>query len=221
MKACNGRMAEVGGIYKPHVGAAGSAIFAFTDADILTSDKQLLDPFRSLDETVNAVTAKYVEPGEGWGPKDAPPLYSLTLEADDGGRRQAVDVDYRLVFSGTQVQRLMKSARDESRRFRRHNLPMPSYCSIFEPNDFVAWSSNRNRYVTKLWRIDAVQDLANLHSGWVLTEVDPSDYNPGALTPIVVGPTMNLPPASRCPAGAGYRERYADNAGVRRRRRRQ
>jgi hypothetical protein len=198
MKACNGRLAEVGGIYKPHVGAAGSAVFAFTDADILTSDKQLLDPFPSLDQAVNAVTAKYVEPSEGWrSDKDAPPLYSLTLEADDGGRRQPVDVNYALVFSGTQVQRLMKSARDESRRFRRHNLPMPSYCSIFEPNDFVSWSSDRNFYSSKAWRIDVVQDLANLNSGWVLTEVDPSDYNPGVLTPIVTGPTMNLPPAAQ------------------------
>ncbi|MCX5518441.1 phage tail protein [Kaistia defluvii] len=197
MKACNGRLAEVGGVYKPHVGAAGSAVFAFTDADILTSDKQSLEPFPSLDQAVNAVTAKYLEPGEGWVQKDAPPLYSLTLEADDGGRRQAVDVDYALVFSGTQVQRLMKSARDESRRFRRHNLPMPSYCSIFEPNDFVSWSSDRNRYANKLWRIDAVQDLPSLNSGWTLTEVDPSDYNPGALTPIVIAPTLNLPPASQ------------------------
>ncbi|WP_336799579.1 phage tail protein [Kaistia sp. MMO-174] len=197
MKACNGRLAEVGGIYKPHVGAAGSAIFAFTDGDILSTDKQTLEPFPSLDQAVNAVTAKYVEPGEGWVQKDAPPLYSLTLEADDGGRRQAVDVDYALVFSGTQVQRLMKAARDESRRFRRHNLPMPSYCSIFEPNDFVAWSSDRNRYSGKLWRIDAVQDLPNLNSGWTLTEVDPSDYNPGALTPIVIAPTLNLPPAAQ------------------------
>jgi len=198
MKACNGRLAEVGGIYKPHVGAAGSAIFAFTDADILTSDKQSLEPFPSLDQAVNAVTAKYTEPSEGWRPdKDAPPLYSLTLEADDGGRRQAVDVDYALVFSGTQVQRLMRAARDESRRFRRHNLPMPPYCSIYEPNDFVSWSSDRNRYANKLWRVDAVQDLPNLNSGWTLTEVDPSDYNPGALTPIVIAPTLNLPPASQ------------------------
>lgn len=197
MKACNGRLAEVGGIYKPHVGAAGSAIFAFTDADLLSTDKQSLEPFPSLDQAVNAVTAKYVEPGEGWVQKDAPPLYSLTLEADDGGRRQAVDVDYALVFSGTQVQRLMKAARDESRRFRRHNLPMPSYCSIYEPNDFVSWSSDRNRYSNKLWRIDAVQDLANLNSGWTVSEVDPSDYNPGALTPIVIAPTLNLPPAAQ------------------------
>lgn len=197
MKACNGRLAEVGGVYKPHVGAAGSAVFAFTDADILSTDKQTLDPFPSLDQAVNAVTAKYIEPGEGWVQKDAPPLYSLTLEADDGGRRQAVDVDYALVFSGTQVQRLMLAARNEARRFRRHNLPMPAYCSIFEPNDFVTWSSTRNGYVMKAWRVDAVQDLANLNSGWTLTEVDPSDYTPGALTPIVIAPTVNLPPAAQ------------------------
>ncbi|HEV7283737.1 MAG TPA: phage tail protein, partial [Kaistia sp.] len=199
MKACNGRLAEVGGVYKPHAGAPGTSVFAFTDDTILSTDPQTFEPFPSLAEVVNAVTGKYIEPGEGWSAKDAPPLYSITLEAADDGRRQVADVTYGLVTSGTQVQRLMKSALAEARRFRQHALPMPPDAFLIEPNDFVSWTSARNGYVTKLFRVDAVQDLGNLNVGFNLTEVDPADYLwiPGTdEKPIVTAPTEVVrPPA--------------------------
>jgi hypothetical protein len=199
MKACNGRLAEVGGVYKPHAGAPGTSVFAFTDETILSTDPQTFEPFPSLAEVVNAVTGKYIEPGDGWSAKDAPPLYSITLEAADDGRRQVADVTYGLVTSGTQVQRLMKSALAEARRFRQHALPMPPDAFLIEPNDFVSWTSARNGYVTKLFRVDAVQDLGSLNVGFNLTEVDPADYLwiPGDdEKPIVTAPTEVVrPPA--------------------------
>lgn len=199
MKSCNGRMAEIGGIYKPRAGAPGTSIFHFTDDDILSTDPQTLEPFPSLAAVINAVTAKYVEPREGWAVKDAPPLYSPALELQDDGRRQVAAVTYGMVSSGTQTQRLMKSARDEVRRFRQHAIPMPPDAFLLEPNDFASWTSKRNGYVTKLFRIDAVQDLANLNIGLNLTEVDPSDYSwlPSVdERPIVSGPTAIVrPPA--------------------------
>ena len=199
MKGCNGRLAEVGGVYKPHVGAPSTSVFSFTDETILSTDPQTFEPFPSLAEVVNAVTGKYIEPAEGWSTKDAPPLYSITLEAADDGRRQVADVTYGLVTSGTQVQRLMKSALAEARRFRQHALPMPPDAFLIEPNDFVSWTSARNGYVTKLFRVDAVQDLGSLNVGFNLTEVDPADYLwiPGTdEKPIVTAPTEVVrPPA--------------------------
>lgn len=199
LKSCNGRLAEIGGMYKPHVGAAGPSVFHITDDDILSTDPQQLDPWQGLGEVVNAVTATYSEPAEGWKVKDAPPLYSLALEAEDDGRRQAVGIDYRLVNSGMQAQRLMKLARDEARRFRRHSLPLPPGCYPLEPNVFISWTSTRNRYVNKLFRIDAAQDQANLNLGVNLTEVDAADggWIPGVdEKPIVSGPTVVVrPPA--------------------------
>lgn len=199
MKSCNGRLAEVGGVYKPHAGAPGTSVFAFTDDDILSTDPQTFEPFPSLAEVINAVTGKYIEPGEGWNAKDAPPLYSVLLEQQDDGRRQVADVSYGLVTSGTQVQRLMKSALAEARRFRQHALPMPPDAFLLEPNDFVSWTSVRNGYVTKLFRVDAVQDLGNLNVGLNLTEVDPADYLwiPGTdERPIITAPTEIVrPPA--------------------------
>lgn len=198
--ACNGRMGEVGGVYKPHVGAATSAVFSITDDDILSTEPQTFEPFKNLAEQVNAVTAKYIEPGEGWQAKDAPPLYNSALETEDGGRRQIADVPYDFVTSGTQVQRLMKAALNEHRRERSHTLPLAPDAFVLEPTvDFISWSSIRNGYSNKLFRVDAVQDQENLNLIVSLTEVDPSDYDWDEDTdeqPIIISPTpLVYPPA--------------------------
>ncbi|MFN6950991.1 MAG: phage tail protein [Albidovulum sp.] len=206
LKACNGRMGEVGGVYKPHVGAATAAVMSITDEDILSTEAQTFEPFKNLAEQVNAVTAKYIEPGEGWTAKDAPPLYNAGMEALDGGRRQIADVAYDFVTSGTTVQRLMKAALNEHRRERTHILPLPPDAFVLEPTvDFISWTSTRNGYVNKLFRVDAVQDQENLNLVVNLTEVDPSDYDWDETTderPIVISPTPLVYPPSQGIAGA-------------------
>lgn len=177
LKSCNGKLAEIGGSYKIRAGAAGSAVFSFTDGDILSTEQQTFDPFPSLGQTVNAVTAKYVSPADGFTPKDAPPLYDSALEAADGGRRQAVDVNYSFVTSGEQVQRLMKSARNEQRAFRHHALPMPPDAFVLEPLDVISWTSTRNGYVSKLFDIISADDLPNLNMGLAIREIDPNAYD--------------------------------------------
>jgi hypothetical protein len=76
---------------------------------------------------------------------------------------------------------------------------MPPDAFLLEPNDFVSWTSARNGYTTKLFRIDAVQDLGNLNVGMNLTEVDTADYLwiPGEdERPIITAPTDVIrPPA--------------------------
>ena len=177
LKGCNGKIAEIGGTYKVRCGAAGAAVFSFTDADVLSTEQQQFEPFPSLGQTVNAVTAKYISPAEAWSAKDAPPLYSAELEAQDGGRRQVADVNYSFVTSGTHVQRLMKAERDEQRAMRRHNLPMPPDAFVLEPLDVVSWTSTRNGYDAKLFEIVSAEDLANLNMGLSLKEVDPNAYD--------------------------------------------
>lgn len=176
-KADNGKLAEIGGVYKVRVGAAGAAVFSFTDADILSTEQQTFDPFPSLGQTVNAITAKYISPADGWTPKDAPPLYDATLEVADGGRRQAADINYSFVSSGTQVQRLMRGARNEHRAMRQHALPMPPDAFVLEPLDIVSWTSTRNGYIAKLFDIFSAEDLPNLNMGIAVREVDPNAYD--------------------------------------------
>ncbi|PRD42185.1 phage tail protein [Phyllobacterium phragmitis] len=195
LTACNGRLAEIGGVYKLSVGAANAAVVAFDDEMLESTDPQLLDPFPSIEATINGIAATYPEPEEGYAPKDAPARYDADLEAADGDRRLAADVSYDLVPYKEQVQRLMLSALHEARRFRKHTVVAGPWAWILEPNDIVAWTSERNGYISKLFRVDAVTDQADLNIGLVLVEVDPADYDwnpdtdyiPVPVNPVVVG----------------------------------
>jgi hypothetical protein len=200
LRTCNGRLGEIGGVYKPHVGAAGVAVLSITDADIRTDEQQTFEPFFGLQDIVNSVNAKYVEPGEGWTAKDAPALIRTDLEAIDGGRRQPVDVQLDYVTSGTQVQRLMKAALNDYRRERRHALPLAPEAWRLEPCvDFISWTSERNGYTNKLFSVEAATDMDNFLVGVQLKEVDPSDYDWDETTdesPIIISPTpLVYPPA--------------------------
>ena len=87
LTACQGKLSEIGGVYKMHCGAPGSADFTFTDDDILSTEEQSFTPFFGLADSVNGMTAKYPEPAEGWNSKVPPPIYRSDLEERDGNRR--------------------------------------------------------------------------------------------------------------------------------------
>lgn len=177
MTACQGRLSEIGGVYKMHAGAPGAPVVVFTDGDILSTEEQTFTPFFGLSETVNGISASHPEPAEGWNMKVAPPLLRTDLEARDGGRRLLSDIKFDAVPYAEQVQRLMKSALLEAQRARRHTYSMPPQFWLLEPGDIVGWSSARNGYIDKLFRVDGVVDKANADVILDLTEVDPSDYN--------------------------------------------
>jgi hypothetical protein len=207
LKGCNGKIAEIGGRYKIRVGAAGAAVFSFTDADILTTDKQTFDPFPSLGKIVNAVTAKYVSPADGWNEKDAAPLYDASLEAADGGRRQSVDIEYGFVHSGTQVQRLMRAERNDQRAWRAHALPLGPEAFVLEPLDVASWTSARNGYTTKSFDIRQVDDLPNLNQALGIKELDPSAYNWNPAEheiPVVSSPAVVVRPAPQAIIGPTF-----------------
>lgn len=177
LKGCAGRMAEIGGIYKILCGVPASSVFSFTDRDIIITRDQGFDPYPVLEQTHNAIRATYVEPGIGWATKDAPPRYSDDLEAEDQGRHLAIDVSYEMVYSGTQVQRLMKAAIEEARRFRRHALVLPPEASELEPLDVVSWSSAANGYTSKKFIITDLEDEPTYLTPLSLQEIDPADYD--------------------------------------------
>ncbi|ETR76394.1 tail protein, partial [Afipia sp. P52-10] len=176
MTSSQGRLAEIGGTYKMRVGPPGAPVLIFTDEDIISTEEQTFTPFFGLSETVNGISASYPEPAEGWNMKVAPPLLRTDLEAMHGGRRLLSEIKFDAVPYVEQVQRLMKSALLEAQRARRHTYSLPPMFWLLEPGDVVAWSSARNGYVTKLFRVDGAIDKANLDVIVDLTEVDPSDY---------------------------------------------
>ena len=177
LTACQGRLAEIGGVYKLKLGAPAAPVFSFTDGDIISTDEQSFTPFFGLSNTINGISASYPSPAEGWNSKVAPPLYNAAYEAEDGDRRLLADVRLDLVPYGAQVQRLMKSALAEARRARRHTFVLPPEAFVLEPGDIVEWTSDRNGYAAKSFRVDGISDRANLDVMVDITEVDPSDYD--------------------------------------------
>lgn len=176
-KAANMRLAEVGGLFKPLVGSPGSAVFAFSDDDVVITEGQSFTPFPTLDQTVNAVEATYPEPAERWGSKDAPALYSDTLEMADGNRRLPTSVTLEACPYANQVQRIMRAMLNEERRFRTHQFYLPPDAYALEPNDVVSWTSTRNGYANKKFLVVMVSGAATFCQLVTLKEIDPSDYD--------------------------------------------
>jgi hypothetical protein len=177
LTSCQGRISEIGGFYKIHLGAPDSPTFAWTDADLLSTEQQTYKPFFGLADSINGITGSFPYPAEGWATKVAPPYYRPDLEARDGNRRLLANPSFDFVPYAAQVQRLMRSALDEAQRARTHVLSFPPQYWVVEPGDIGSWTSLRNGYEDKLFRADAGTDKYNLDVILHLTEVDPADYD--------------------------------------------
>lgn len=199
LKACNGAVVESAGYWKVRVGPPALPVYFFTDDDVLVSRPQDLDPFPGLDQTYNAVHARYPEPASMWEPKDAPPRYNADFEAADGGRRLPADLSLPAAPFADQVQRLMLALERDHRRMIRHSISLPPEAAILEPLDTVAWTSARNGYIAKLFEVSQVaDDPLTLVQSVALREVDPadSDWSPGFELPsTIVSPVVVVPSA--------------------------
>lgn len=178
LTACQGRLAELGGIYNIYVGEPDAPVASFSDGDIISTEEQSFTPFFGLADTINGIAATYPSPADGWNMKAAPPLYRTDLEALAGNRRLMADVSLDFVPYPEQVQRLMKSALLEGQRARRHTIVLPpEFWPYAVPGAILSWTSERNGYVNKLFRVDGAVDRANLDVMIDITEVDPADYD--------------------------------------------
>lgn len=177
MEACNGRIAEVGGVFKVLVGAPGGAVYSFSDDDVVVTKGQSFEPFPSLDEIYNGIEATYPEPAERWAMKNAPPRYSSDYEADDGDRRLPEGIEFAAVPFGAQVQQLMQTLIDEERRFREHSFFLPPDAYALEPNDVVSWTTSRQGYINKKFLVKQIGGDPTFCQQVLLKEIDPNDYD--------------------------------------------
>lgn len=204
LSASHGRLAEIGGSYKVHVGAPGSSEATFSDEDIITTVEQRFTPFLQLSDTLTGISASHPNPSEGWVSKVAPPLYRTDLDILAGNRRLMADVDLDFVPYPAQVQRLMKSSLEEAQRARRHTFVLPPEFWVLEPGSVVTWTSEKNGYTSKLFRVDGVNDLPNLDVMIDITEIDAADYtwDQGTdYTTPVSGPAIMSRPAAQVITG--------------------
>lgn len=176
MAACAGRIADIGGIYKPMVGYVPAAVASIDDGDLLSTQDAPFYPIKGLADTVNAVTAQYPDPAEGYALKDAPAIYRSDLEAIDANRRLPAQVTLSNVPYALQVQRLMSLVIEEARRTRSHTIPLPADYWALEPNDIIEWTSTRHGYTSKKFRVNAVIDQPTAEVICDIVEIDPADY---------------------------------------------
>lgn len=195
-RAANMRFAEVGGRIKPVVDLPGASVFSFTDDDVLITEGQSFNPFNSLSDTYNAISASYPEPGEKWATKDSPEYIDTAATAEDGGRYLPVSVSYPAAPYRRQVQRLQRSQMRDYRRMRTHQFSLPPDAYALEPVDMVSWTSARNGYVNKRFTVETVTKAPGMNVLVSLREVDPSDYDWSSdfempttvVTPVIVRP---------------------------------
>lgn len=177
-KACNATIAEDGGIFRAQVGEPASAVYAFTDDDILVTEGQSYEPFPNLDNTNNIIEGTYPEPREQWKDKDAPQRRNEDAIAEDGDRELIASVRYTAAPYANQVQRLMDAALKDERRFRVHSFWLPPDAwALSAGTDRVSWSSARNGYSNKKFKIVRITGRRNSNQLVMLKEVDASDFD--------------------------------------------
>ncbi|WP_316191316.1 MULTISPECIES: phage tail protein [unclassified Bradyrhizobium] len=200
LTTCQGRISEIGGFYKIHLGEPDSPSFTFSDNDIVSTEAQLYKPFFSLSESVNGIQARYPDPAQGWNYDTAPAYYRTDLEVRDGNRRLMASPQFDFVPYPEQVQRLQKSSIEEAQRARTHTIVLPPAFWIVEPGDVGTWTSARNGYSAKQFRVDSAVDQDNLDITLNLTEVDPADYDWDSSTefvPVIGGVVGSAPPPAQ------------------------
>lgn len=209
MKACLGEVADVGGSWRFQAGDPALPTFFFTDDDLLVTVDREKNPFPGPDETKNGITASYPDPAVQWEPNEAPPVLNPLWEAEDGGQRRLVNVDFPAVPYAAQVQRNMRALIADDRRFLTHGLPMPPEATVIEPLDTTAWTSASQGYAGKTFEV--VRTTEGLRSGVVivnLREREPADtaVPPGYFTAPATPSTFSVvPPPQEVPdfAAAG------------------
>ncbi len=207
LTACAGRMSEVGGIFKVYVGGPDAPIAHFDDEDIVSLAPQSFTPFYGLSDTINGVIGSYPSPDEGYVMRSTPPIYNAAYEVEDGGRRLMADVELGFVPFPAQAQRLLAGELAAARRARRHTFTLPARFRKVEPGDVVTWTSPRNGYEGKSFRVDGIIDLPNCDLIVDITEVDASDHgnwqHSTDYTPVTPAPLLSVRPMAQAVAGFG------------------
>lgn len=197
-KACSATVADLGYGWGIVVGAPALPVYAFTDDDVIVSKPQELDPFPAIEETYNAVTARYPDPELLYETKEAPRRTNADWEAADAFGRRMSSLSLPAVPYKRQVQRLTRAWIEDARRFRTHVIHLPPDAAHVELIDTVDWSSVRNGYAGKDFSVHEItEDPRTGIRQLAIRERDPNDYGwtPGYELPSVPTIPGTTPPA--------------------------
>ena len=177
LKAASATIADLGYGWGVAAGAPPLPVMTFSDEDVIVSQKQDLDPFPSLQDTYNAVSAKFPDPKHLWETKESPLRTNATWEALDAFGRRTASMSLPAVPYADQCQRLTQAWITDERRFIKHVISLPSDAAHVEPMDTVVWNSTRNSYAAKTFEIgEIVEDPRTGIRQLSLRECDASDW---------------------------------------------
>lgn len=177
LQACDGDIVDRGGVLYPKVGAPGLPVAFITDADLIVSQPETLEPFPGLQQTVNGVALSHPLPAVAWETVEAPRVLRPDLEAEDGDRRLIQSLTIPACPYSGQIQRLGQALVRDARRWRRHILTLPRDLAWVRPLQTIAWTSARNGYTAKVFEVaEQAVDLFSYDAQVTLREVDPADY---------------------------------------------
>lgn len=178
LKACSGTIADMGYAWTIAIGAPALPVYAISDDDVIVSKSQTLDPFPSLADTYNAVSARYPSPSHLWESHEAPLRTDATAEASDVFGRRTASLTLPAAPYGKQVQRLAKAWLQDNRRFIRHIVNVPPDAAALDMADTLDWSSARNGYADKTFSLHEIaEDIRTCIRQVSIRERDPSDYD--------------------------------------------
>lgn len=195
-KACSATIADLGYGWGITVGAPGLPVYSFTDADIVVSRTQELDSFPGLQDTFNAVSARFPHPRFYWETRESPLRTNAEWEASDAFGRRAVSLSLPAVPYPRQVQRLTRALARDNRRFARQVVSLPPDAAHVELIDTLSWSDARNGYDGKVFSAyEIAEDPRTGIRQFSLRERNPNDYSwePGFELPTAPGPTSPTP----------------------------
>lgn len=216
MQATGGRIAEIGGIYKPRTQTPPAPVWSFTDDDIIITEGQQFEPFEGLQQRHNKIVASYSEPAEAWTPKPAPPRIDAEGVARERGKELTKSLDLRVVYKGDQAQQLMAAALKSAQRQRQHRFSLPPIAWLLEPGDTVVWTSARNGYEAKQFTIEEMAGRRTFIHPVALREIDPADYDwaPEDVIPVETHPITIIRPTPQPMTGFQvFPASYEDAAG--------
>ncbi len=214
-KACSATIADLGYGWGIVVGAPALPVYSFTDDDIIVSKQQELDPFPGIEETHNAVTARYPDPDALYETKEAPRRTNADWEASDAFGQRMANLALPAVPHPLQVQRLMEAWIRDERRFRRHVINLPPDAAHVELIDTIDWSSAKNGYVGKDFSVhEILEDPRTGIRQMSIRERDPEDYDwrPGFELPSVPAPPGTTLPVPESVSGFSAQAITIDDA---------
>lgn len=142
LDSCIGSLYERVGAYAPIVGVAQSALYTFTDTDLITDYPVSFAAKLGRADLVNEIHGQRVSPADQFGMVSYATRTDAAAVAADTEKRP-IQVDFPQVTVDSQAQRLAQIQLNLARLQATATLTLGLSAIVLEPGDWVRWNSAR------------------------------------------------------------------------------